>query len=129
MAYIAKAQSTRRYLDVSKRTPSIALDGASVREYLHTAEIDMSVRLIRVIYEEDTSSDAGVEIRIGKIGFPAYFASFTSEISQSAGDVTTVTKHENRNLLLAGETITVECDGGKTGAGVVGIQVEIEGYR
>lgn len=129
MAYISKAQNTRRYLDVSKRSQSIALDGAFVREYLHTAEVNMSVRLIRVIYEEDTSADTGVEIRIGKIGFPAYFASFTSETSQSAGDVTTVTKHDNRQFLLAGETLTVECDGEKTGTGVVGVQIEMEGYR
>lgn len=129
MAYIQKAQGTRRTVDISKRSASIALDGSSIREYLHTAENDLSVRLIRAIYEEATSSDAGVEIRIGKIGYPEYFAAYTSAISQSAGTVASVTKFDNRQFLLADETLTVECDGGKTGAGVVAIQVEFEGYR
>lgn len=129
MAYISKAQSTRRTIDVSKRTQPIALNGVSVREHLYTAEVTMSVRLIRVIYEEDTSADAGVDIRIGKVGFPDYFAIFTSELSQSAGDVTTVTKFDNRQFLEAGETLTVECDGGKIGDGVAAVQVELEGYR
>lgn len=129
MAYIQKAQGTRRTIDISKRSLSIALDGGSVREYLHTAENDLSVRLIRVIYEEATSGDTGIEIRIGKIGFPDYYAAFTTASSQSAGTVTTVSRFDNRTFLLAGETLTMECDGGKTGAGTTAIQIELEGYR
>lgn len=129
MAYISKAQATRRVIDISKRTDSIALDGSAVRVHLHTAEKDAAVRLIRVTYEEATSSDTGVAIKVGKIGFPDFYALFTSESSKAAGSVTTVTKFANRELLLANETLTVDCVGGKTGTGIVAIQVEMESYR
>lgn len=129
MAYISKAQGTRKTVEVSRRSQPIALDGSATSEFLYTAEVMMAVRLIRAVYEEDTSADTGVDLRVGKVGFPAYFATFTSETSQSAGDVTEIMKYDNRQFLDAGETITIECDGGKTGTGVVAIQVELEGYR
>ncbi len=129
MAYISKAQSTKRIVEISKRSRPILLSGVATSEFLHTAENSMSVRLIRAVYEEDTSADDGVEIKIGKVGFPNYFAAFTSEISMTAGDVTEIAKFDNRQFLLAGETLTVECDGGKTGDGTLSIQVELDSYR
>ena len=129
MAYISKSQATRRTFDITKRSQQFDLSGSSTTEYLHTAENDLSIRLIRAIYEETTSADAGVGIRIGKMNFPDYFASFTSAISTSRGVISTVIKFDNRQFLLADETLIVECDGGKTGAGAVSIQIEMEGYR
>lgn len=89
----------------------------------------MAVRLIRAVYVEASSSDDGVNIRIGKIGHPEYFATYTSEVSKSYGFVAEITKYDERISLDAGETLTVICDGGKAGTGMIEIQVELEGYR
>ena len=130
MAYIETAQRTRKTIDVSKRTRNpIPLDGVAVRDFLYTAEVDMAVRLIRVIYVEATTSDDGVNIHVGKIGHPAYFATYTSEVSQAQGTVAEVDKFVARDILAAGETLTVDCDGGKAGLGMVDVQIELEGYR
>lgn len=129
MAYYFTSSKSRKTVDISKITPVIALDGAPVINYLHVAENTVGVRLIRIVYVEATSSDAGVKIKVGKIGFPDYFADFTSETSKSVGNVTTVTKILNRVFLLANEILTVNCDGLKTGTGAVIVQVEMEEYR
>lgn len=129
MAYLETAQKTRKVIDVSRRTTPILLAGFTMREHLHTAETDMAVRLIRAVYTEATSTHTGVAVRIGKIGHPDYFATFTSEISKSAGDVTEITMYDNRNILLQDETLTVDCDGLKAGTGIVIVQIELEGYR
>jgi hypothetical protein len=129
VAYYFTASKSRKTVDISKLTPVIALDGAPVITYLHCAENLVAVRLIRVVYVEATSSDAGVKIKVGKIGFPDYFADFTSEISKAVGDITTVTKFDNRIFLAANEVLTVNCNGFKTGLGAVIVQVEMEEYR
>lgn len=129
MAYYFTSSKSRKTVDISKLTPVIALDGAPVVNYLHVAENVVGVRLIRVVYVEATSSDAGVKIKVGKIGFPDYFADFTSESSKAVGDVTTITKFNNRIFLAVNEVLTVNCDGLKTGLGAVVVQIEMEEYR
>jgi hypothetical protein len=110
-------------LHLTVRTQPIDLSGASTYESLYTAENDTNVRTMRVIYDEATSADAGVAIRIGKIGDADYFTSLTTEVSKAAGSVVYLSK--TNNILVAGETLTVECDGGKDGAGTVSIQIEL----
>lgn len=105
------------------RTRPIQLSGDDVYESLYTTESTTNIRAMRVIYDESTSADAGVEIRIGKIGFANKFATFTTESSKSAGEFTWLPK--TSNSLAAGETLTVECDGGKTGDGVASVQIEL----
>lgn len=105
------------------RTRPIQLSGDDVYESLYTTESTTSIRAMRVIYDESTSADAGVEIRIGKIGFANKFATFTTEVSKTAGELTWLPK--TANFLVAGETLTVECDGGKVGDGVVSVQIEL----
>ena len=105
------------------RTLPIDLSGAPAYESLYTSENTTEVRDIKIVYDESTSADAGVEIRVGKIGSPSFFATFTTQASMTAGKYT----HAERTntVLLGNETLTVECDGGKTGSGVVSVQIEL----
>lgn len=83
----------------------------------------MTLRTARIIYDEASSPDAGVALRIGKIGDPDFFLSFTSEPSKPAGFVLYLPHTDN--MLGQDETLIVECDGGKTGNGIVSIQIEL----
>lgn len=109
-------------LHITVRTRPMNLDGNFVYESLYTAECETSIRTMRVVYDEGTSADAGVEIRVGKIGDADYFATFTTESSKSAGDATNLEK--TFLTLMPHETLTVECDCGKIGAGVISVQIE-----
>jgi hypothetical protein len=130
MAYISTAQRTRKTVEITVRTPNpIPLDGVAIRYFLYTAEGTMSLRLIRAVYVEASSSATGVNIHIGKIGHPAYFATYISEVSKAQGFVAEITKFAARSLLAVGETLTIDCDGGKAGVGMIDIQIELEGYR
>ncbi len=104
------------------RTKPILLSGAFVYESLHTPENRMRIRMVKIIYDESTSAAAGVEIRIGKIGDADYFATFTTEASKVAGSVTVL--QQIINALEKDETLTIECDGGKSGGGTVSVQIE-----
>lgn len=106
------------------RTDIIDLGGASSSQSVYTAVNALTVALVRVIYEEATSADAGVAIRVGKIGSASFFSTFTSEINKSIGNVTTLTL--TNTTLAAGETMIVECDGNKAGTGAVTVQIELE---
>lgn len=75
-----------------------------------------------IIYDEASSADAGVAVRIGKIGSASYFSSYTTEVSKSAGSVVNLSRITA--TLAPGETLTVECDGEKTGAGTISVQIE-----
>lgn len=105
------------------RCRSIVLNGPATYESLYTAECTTSIRVIMVIYDEASSADAGVEVRLGKIGSASYFATYITEVSKSAGAV--VNLSQTSLTLAPGETFTVECDGNKTGAGTISIQAEV----
>jgi hypothetical protein len=104
------------------RTRPILLGGAPVYESLHTPESPMGIRIIKIIYDETSSADVGVEIRIGKIGSPSFFATYTSEASKAAGTMTIL--QQITSVLSPDETLTVECAGLKAGAGIVSVQIE-----
>lgn len=104
------------------RSNSITLAGPAISESLYTAETDTTLRAARVIFDEASSADAGVAVRIGKIGSTSYFGSYTSGASKAAGAV--VNLNLSASTLRAEETLLIECDGGKTGAGAISIQIE-----
>lgn len=104
------------------RTRPILLGGVSVYESLHTPEATMGIRIVKFIYDEASDANTGVDIRIGKIGDPDYFATYTTEVSKSAGDITII--GQITKTLAKDETLTVECDGGKVGDGTVSVQIE-----
>jgi hypothetical protein len=106
------------------RTRPILLAGPAVYESLYTAECVTTLRLGRVIYDEASSADAGVAVRIGKIGSASYFKSYTTEISKPAGTV--VNLSQISLTLNANESLTVECDGNKDGVGTISIQIEAQ---
>lgn len=106
------------------RTKPIELAGPATYESLHTAESSMNLRSAKVIYDEASSADAGVAVRIGKIGSASYFKTYTTEVSMTVGKV--INLSQISLPLAAGETLTVECDGNKTGAGMISIQVEAQ---
>lgn len=107
------------------RSSIIALDGQNVTQTIYTAVNKLRILMIRVIYEEATSSNTGVLISVGKTGSPSFFALLTSEPSKSLGSVTEMTLINN--ILDAGQTLTVACAGGKVGLGAIRIQVELQG--
>lgn len=109
------------------RTSQIDLGGSAVSEAIYTAINQLHIPLIRVIYDEATSAHTGVAIRVGIYGAPNYFSTFTSEINKSISERTSLSIGQN-GLLPAGETLIVECDGGKTGTGAITVQVELEAW-
>ena len=106
------------------RTRPIVLAGPTTYESLYTAECVTTVRIAKVVYDDASSADAGVAVRIGKIGSASYFSSYTTEVSKAAASV--VNLSQISLTLNPGETITVECDGEKTGAGTISIQIEVQ---
>lgn len=104
------------------RTQPIVLAGPAVYEPLMAAQSTTTLRLALITYDEASSADAGVAVRIGKIGSASYFATYTTEVSKAAGSV--VNLPQITNTLAPGETLTVECDGNKTGAGTISVQIE-----
>lgn len=109
-------------IDFTLRTRPIALDGAPIYESLYSAETIVTLRAVKIVYDETTSSDAGTVIRIGKIGSPSFFATYTTEISMTAGTIKVLPQISN--TLAPHETLTVNCDGLKSGAGIASVQIE-----
>jgi hypothetical protein len=109
---------------VSARSSTLPLDGLPITETLFTALKNMRITVARAIYEEASSSHAGVAIELGKIGNVNFYSTYTSEPSKPAG--TTSTLLLGNTLLLENETLTVKCAGGKTGLGSLKVQVELE---
>jgi len=104
------------------RSRPITLAGPATAESIYTAETTTTIRLGTVVYEEASSADAGVAVRVGKIGSASYFSSYTTEVSRAAGSVSNLSF--SALTLQGGETLTVECDGNKTGTGTISIQIE-----
>lgn len=107
------------------RSQTIPLDGLPVTETLYTAVNSMNVALARIIYDEATSSHAGVELRLGKIGSETFYSTFTSEPNKSAGSISSFTIVGSK-LLATNETLQIKCVGGKTGLGSFKVQIELE---
>jgi hypothetical protein len=109
----------------SARSQTLPLDGLPVTETLYTAVNNMNIAIARIIYEETTSSHAGVALQLGKIGSDTFYSTFTSEPSKVFGSVSSFTLAGSK-LLAANETLQIKCVGGKTGLGSIKVQIELE---
>jgi len=105
------------------RSQQIVLSGPAVYESLFTAQHITTVKSIRVTYDEASSSNTGVTLRVGKVGDSDYFASHTSEVSKSLGYSKWLTL--SNTMLAQDEVLTIECDGDKVGTGIVSIQIDL----
>jgi hypothetical protein len=111
------------------RSSTLPLDGTFFNETIYTAVRDMNISLIRIIYEENTSSDEGIFLLVGKRNDVEYdlsfYSTFLTQSSTLAGTVHHATIKGSR-VLKANESLTVSNLGGKVGTGAVKVQVEIE---
>lgn len=115
-----------RSLSVAAR--GVSLSGIPVEYDLHTAESDTVVRKIRMIYIEPASvanDEIGVTLMLGTNSDPTRFAVWNSDVSSSAWSVVNVPISCTSNILYADETLVLRVGKGKTGAGMVSIQIEI----
>lgn len=114
----------------SARSSTLPLDGTFFTETIYTAVRDMNISLARIIYEQATSSHAGVEVFLGKRdSLGIYDLVFYSTIlTQSSIPVGTVHHFAlvGTRILKANESLIVTNVGGKTGLGAVKVQVELE---
>lgn len=103
----------------------IDLSGAAVADtpVLHTS-VALQILGLYFMYQEATSADAGIVIDVGKGGDDDFFFTGSTDVSKSAFDVESKTLLQT--ALAAGETMTYNSAGGKTGTGTLLIVVEYE---
>ena len=107
------------------------LSGAADDEVIFLASQDTAITIYRAYYTEASSADAGVVLRVGKVGTTGvadedYFSSQISEVSKAAGYI----RHYGTNnlaayILKSGEQLTVGTAGGKVGDGEVRFEVQL----
>ena len=81
------------------------------------ADTDLTILKVILVYTEASSSNTGVELRVGKESDDNYFYTGTSEVSKSQWYEKEVTLLQTD--LDSGDTLTVGNAGSKTGAGEV----------
>lgn len=113
--------------DVEVISPVFDLSGASTDSPpIYLAKTPSVIINARVLYTEASSADAGVKIRIGKLGDTDYFYNVDSDASKSLGD--SVFKSPalfTKKIVPVGTAVTVGTAGLKTGAGEVQVILTI----
>jgi hypothetical protein len=101
----------------------IDLSGAAVAQtVMEHITRKAKIERINILYVEASSADAGVALKVGKESNDDEYYTGTSAISQSAWGEVDVTPLAT--LINAGDSLTYNCAGGKTGTGTVVITVE-----
>jgi hypothetical protein len=116
--------ATNARVQVSSVTDAMDLSGSAVPDtiWMH---FNRAATLVSVYatYVEATSEDTGVAIDVGKQGDDGFFvAAYTSKPSAAAYSQEACTLANT--AIAAGDTITYNCAGGKTGAGTVFLTAE-----
>lgn len=133
MPFSAEISKTRAVRGISFRFDNVALDSWKGRRDGHTAEVDTTIRLVRMIYTRPAnvspSGKGGTNLLLGTIAHPAKFASWVTPESASDGQVVTITLPPDTRTLVAGETLCLRNGNGKKNAGIVCIQIELQETR
>lgn len=112
---------------------SVPLDNPVPASYPKwTAEVNTSVRRVRMKYVNAaavTGDTVGTQLALGQDTEQAYFGAWTTAISAAIWTLTEIPVPPQNNILLAGKTLTLFVGKGKTGGGMVNIQVELEEVR
>lgn len=91
------------------------LSAAAETELTFVALRDYWIRDARIVYQEATSSDAGVALQFGDSDSLTRYVNHTSDASQAAYAV--VTPALASDHIAKGRRVTFRCAGGKTGTG------------
>ena len=113
------------------KSPAMDLSSLSVDLVAYHSYVATTLSGYTIVYEEASSSDTGVSIRVGRLTSAGsydndYFDIVTSEVSKAQGYAKTyITASLTNTAIAAGMNVTVNTTGGKTGAGVVSITLHI----
>lgn len=127
MARVASETRGREARRFPRSTPTLPLDGTPVMELVHAADKRTAIRKARVIYvmaAAVTGSSYGVNVQIGTYAHPNKFTVHTTGASKALGAVDTISL-AGENYLEADECLVVRTSYGKTGAGAVVVQFEL----
>jgi len=126
-----KIDGTHDTVDMTVKSEVLDLSGAATDVEVFHAVTKCQLVGYAIVYTEGSSSDAGVQIRVGRYQEGValdndYFDSSTSETSKDKGYVKHFTTSDLTNSVIeAGDTVTVGTAGGKTGAGEVMLILKI----
>ena len=106
------------------------LSGPAVDNYIFTADKDYYIMSIETVYTEGSSSDIGVDVRVGKNGVNTHFFDKPSlvnktQFSSRAYLNTTGSQSFSNRKLAKGEVLTIGTAGGKVGGGEVVVKVNL----
>lgn len=117
----ATSGTDQNALDVVWSTPEpFDLSGSAKTYYFHTEETFYLSNLY-FTYSEASSADAGITIKIGKESDDDYHYTGTTEVSKSQWYTKELTLLATK--VSAGDTLIINCAGGKTGAGEVFVEI------
>jgi len=97
-----------------------------------TAEVDTSVRRVRMKFVNTAAvagDTVGTTLALGQDADQAYFGSWVTATTASLWTLIEITVPPQNNVLLAGKTLTLFVGKGKTGGGMVNVQVELDEVR
>jgi len=126
----SRARSTRR---ISVIFENIPLDNPVAVSYPKwTAEVNTSVRRIRMkyVWAAAVSGDTvGTTLALGQDAEAVRFGSWVTSASETIWTLTEVSVPAQNNILQAGKTLILFVGTGKTGGGMVNVQVELDEVR
>lgn len=115
---------------ISKTSLPIALDGWKSTNYLHAADRRTAVRRAWATFIAPASiggaETSGVLVMLGTLDDPLKFSMVTSATSQALGDNIEFPISPTSAFLEANEVLTINTAIGKTGAGIIIVQIEMD---
>lgn len=104
----------------------VYLGGVALKITKLLAENDTVIRRVRMVFADAATSSAavGVTLMLGTLEDPARFAVWNSPASSAMGAWVEVQITRGRNVLAAGETLTLRTGNGKAKCGTVDVQVD-----
>lgn len=115
---------------ISKTSLPIALDGWKSTNYLHVADRRTSVRRAWVTFVAPANigggETSGVLMMLGTLEDPLKFSTITSATTQTLGDNIELPISPTSAFLEVNEVLTINTAIGKTGAGIIIVQIELD---